>query len=274
MLLAVPRRVSSVLIPALLLSLIVLASPAGAAPVEHELQAAQRRLDAITERIRVGTAVWLALVRDVRALQADVRHGSRPTSRARLELANIMPGWLAVKAFLHRAYREMKADFVRTGRLTKEILGPPPAAFSRVGRWWRDWPLRLRGTGPVRACPVQGPHSVADSFGAPRPGGRIHEGNDVFAATGTPVIAVADGVVIREPNTLGGQAVVLRTGAGYFYYAHLSAFGASGRVRAGDVIGLTGTSGDANGLIPQVHFEYHPGGGPAVDPFPVLQPAC
>jgi murein DD-endopeptidase MepM/ murein hydrolase activator NlpD len=270
-----PRLAISILVPALLVSVILSTRWAEAASPARELKAAQGRLNDITERIRVGTAVWLVLVRDVRTLQGEVRRGASEASRAHLELANILPGWLALKASLHRAYREVKAVLEVTETLTtREVLGPPPEAFTRLARWWRAWPLRIQAGGPVRACPVQGPHSVADSFGAPRPGGRIHEGNDVFAASGTPVVAVADGVATREPNLLGGRALVLRTRDGYFYYAHLSAYGMSGPVRAGDVIGLTGTSGDAKGLIPQVHFEYHPGGGPAVDPFPLLQPVC
>jgi murein DD-endopeptidase MepM/ murein hydrolase activator NlpD len=271
----VPRRAAPVLVLVLILSVVLFSSPAEATSAAHELQAAQQRLNGVTERIRVGTAVWLDLVRDVRALQAEVRHRAPRTSRAQRELANILPGWLAVKASLHRAYREVKFVFGRTETHTvKEILGTPRQAIGRMGRWWRAWPLHVGAEGPVRACPVQGPHSVADSFGAPRPGGRIHEGNDVFAASGTPVVAVADGVAVREPNPLGGRALVLRTRDGYFYYAHMAAYGASGPVQAGEVIGLAGTSGDAKGLIPHVHFEYHPHEGPPVDPFPLLQPVC
>jgi murein DD-endopeptidase MepM/ murein hydrolase activator NlpD len=238
------------------------------------LERAQRRLDEITERIRVGTAVWLDLVRDVHRDRERVRRGGPGSARARRELAGIFQGWIAVKRSLHQAYREMKVVFEDTVVLNRELIGRPPIARLDLTRWERAWPIRVEAPSPIRLCPVQGPRSVADSFGAPRPGGRIHEGNDVFAAYGTPVVAVDDGVVTREPNTLGGRAVVLRTSASYFYYAHLSEYGHGGRVRAGDVIGLTGTTGDAKGLIAQVHFEYHPGAGPAVDPFPFLQAVC
>ena len=272
---AVSLRVSAWPVAALCTAMVAQASPARASTsVAVQLRTAQHRLDRVTESIRTGTAVWLALVSGVRARQGVIKHGGADARRARRELAAVLPAWLAVKASLHRRYREVKEVFRETDALTKRLLGPPARAGSRIGRWWHAWPLRLRNGPVIRVCPVQGPLSLTDSFGAPRPGGRIHEGNDLFAATGTPVVAVADGIVVREPNTLGGRAVVLRTGAGYFYYAHLSSYGASGPVAAGDLIGSTGTSGDAKGLIPQVHFEYHPGGGPAVDPFPFLQPVC
>ena len=82
------------------------------------------------------------------------------------------------------------------------------------------------------------------------------------------------GVAERDQNTLGGRAVILRSSYGYSYYAHFSRYGMSGPVTTGDVIGFVGTSGDAKGLIPHVHFEYHPGGGAAVDPFASLQAVC
>jgi len=104
-----PRRAISILVPSLLVSVILPTPWAEAASPARELKAAQGRLNDITETIRVGTAVWLVLVRDVRTLQGEVRRGASEASRADLELANILPGWLALKASLHRAYREVKA---------------------------------------------------------------------------------------------------------------------------------------------------------------------
>ena len=60
-------------------------------------------------------------------------------------------------------------------------------------------------------------------------------------------------MAIPEPNTLGGNALILRSATGYSYYAHLSSYGRTGPVEAGAVIGYVGTSGDAKGLIRQLN---------------------
>lgn len=126
-------------------------------------------------------------------------------------------------------------------------------------------------------CPVVGADrwSFIDSYLAPRGGGRRHEGVDIFAPRGTAVVAPVDGVLRRLPNPMGGLAVKL-TGPGgdTFYGAHLSAYGAAGAVRAGDVIGRVGNSGDAAGTPPHLHFEYRPGGASTVNPYLLLQRWC
>jgi len=114
--------------------------------------------------------------------------------------------------------------------------------------------------------PVYGTASYGDSFGAPRsdvPGG-WHHGEDIFAAMGTPLLAVADGTLHTIGfNRIGGYRLWLRDGQGNeFYYAHLSAYSplaVEGRsVHAGDVIGFAGNTGDADGGAPHLHFEIHP----------------
>ncbi len=131
--------------------------------------------------------------------------------------------------------------------------------------------------------PVLGPCWFADTWQAPRSGGRRHEGVDIIAKSGTPLYAVANGTITRifldRPGSLGGNAVRLTAADGtYFHYAHLSAFadgaGLGATVVAGQVIGYVGSTGSSS--TPHLHFEYHPGGGAAVNPFPVIKPldAC
>ena len=112
--------------------------------------------------------------------------------------------------------------------------------------------------------PVHGPASFTDTFRGPRAVVGWHHGEDIFAPIGAPVLAVADGNVFSVGwNDLGGNRLWLRDLNGNeFYYAHLSAFSplaANGaRVRAGDVLGFVGNSGDAETTPPHLHFEIHP----------------
>lgn len=124
-------------------------------------------------------------------------------------------------------------------------------------------------------CPIQGPMHHMNDWGFPRSGGRFHEGNDLFAARGTPAVAVVGGTALQKVGIIGGKQVKLTgdDGASY-YYTHLDGFGTSGAVHAGDVIGYVGSSGNAVGSAPHVHFEVHPGGGAAVNPFPRIAAAC
>lgn len=124
-------------------------------------------------------------------------------------------------------------------------------------------------------CPVQGSLAFSNDFGVAKPDGRFHEGIDVFADRGTPVVAPVSGRADQVEGTRGGLQVWLHGDDGDLYIAtHLDGFGAHGHVAAGTQIGVVGTSGNAVGTSPHVHFEHHPGGGPAVNPFPLLLEHC
>jgi murein DD-endopeptidase MepM/ murein hydrolase activator NlpD len=130
--------------------------------------------------------------------------------------------------------------------------------------------------------PVYGPSSFSDDFAAARATTGWHHGNDIFAPLGAPVLAVADGSLFLVGwNEIGGNRLWLRDRAGNgFYYAHLSAYAPiaedGAQVKAGDVIGFVGTSGDAAGTPPHLHFEIHPrelfwmGYDGVIDPYPYL----
>jgi len=114
--------------------------------------------------------------------------------------------------------------------------------------------------------PIYGTASFGDSFGAPRPDlvSGWHHGEDIFAAAGTPLLAVTDGTLHTIGfNRIGGYRLWLRSTEGdEFYYAHLSAYSPLAvegkQVKAGDVIGFVGATGDADGGAPHLHFEIHP----------------
>jgi murein DD-endopeptidase MepM/ murein hydrolase activator NlpD len=167
-----------------------------------------------------------------------------------------------------------------------ELEVPPPPARPRatippiVRRPLPSLVPKLTKKGYV--FPVHGPASFADTFGASRAGVGWHHGEDIFAPMGAPALAVAAGTVFSVGwNELGGNRLWLRDRKGNeFYYAHLSAFSPlaveGARVRAGDVLGFVGNSGDAEQTPPHLHFEIHPVGLLAlgydgvVNPYPYL----
>lgn len=134
---------------------------------------------------------------------------------------------------------------------------------------WQDAPLSL----PV---PVEGvaPRRLADTWGAARSGGRTHQGIDIFAKRGTPVLSATEGVVTRiGENTLGGQVVwVMGPGRQMHYYAHLDGYADIRRgqlVAPGEVLGFVGNTGNAKGTPPHLHYGIYAGGG-ALNPYPLL----
>lgn len=122
-------------------------------------------------------------------------------------------------------------------------------------------------------CPVPGGKYVND-WGFPRAGGRFHAGNDLFAPRGTEVLAPVGGQIKLMTGPVGGLQFYLYGDDGVTYVGtHLDAFGRSGRVEAGQVIGYVGDTGNARGGPPHLHFEMHPGDGDPVNPYPTLQQA-
>ncbi|HDZ86133.1 MAG TPA: hypothetical protein ENH57_00390 [Actinobacteria bacterium] len=126
--------------------------------------------------------------------------------------------------------------------------------------------------------PVNGPSSYINDWGFPRSGGRSHKGTDIFAAQGTPAISTVDGVIWKSSPTekgLGGITVwVYGDDNVAYYYAHLEKL-ADGmtvgrRVKAGDVVGYVGNTGNARTTPPHLHFQINPGGDTPINPYPYL----
>jgi murein DD-endopeptidase MepM/ murein hydrolase activator NlpD len=137
-------------------------------------------------------------------------------------------------------------------------------------------PPPVSGSGWLQTCPVNGPNSFVDSFGDPRPGGRSHAGIDMIAARGTPVVAVHSGTVHRTGSSIGGLGIVVfhDGGGDWTFYTHFDSYGSYGEgahVSAGSTIGYVGNTGTT---VYHLHFEYHPGGGAAVNPYAALLGVC
>ena len=131
------------------------------------------------------------------------------------------------------------------------------------------------GLPSLQAFPMQGRCSFSDSWHAPRGGGRLHEGVDIIGARGLAIYAVVDGTITRmlTGGALSGNSIRLTAPDGtYFFYAHLDGFAAglaTGQtVRAGQVIGYNGSTGATTAHL---HFEIHPQGGTAVNPYPIVK---
>ena len=121
--------------------------------------------------------------------------------------------------------------------------------------------------------PVQGNCSFENTWHAPRSGGRQHLGVDIIAREGNFLYAVADGTITKlytqGVDKLAGNGIRLTMADGtYFFYGHMSriadGIGIGTKVKAGQVVGYVGHTGDTN--TPHLHFEIHPFGGEAIDP--------
>lgn len=147
----------------------------------------------------------------------------------------------------------------RAGRSDRAPSGAPPGPIPVVTAF---------------TCPLRGPMTFTDSWGAPRPGGRRHEGTDLMSPHGTDNVAVVSGTFKTHHSGAGGLSIYLYGDDGHtYYYAHLSqVVGPDRRVAQGELIGRTGSTGNAG--APHTHFEFHPNGGRAVNPYGLIRAHC
>jgi murein DD-endopeptidase MepM/ murein hydrolase activator NlpD len=177
---------------------------------------------------------------------------SLPVETTPVPTTSVLPSGIMPPPSLARGVKAKKNRDARARELAPIVLSPPVVT------------PKLTAGGYV--FPVYGPAAYGDTFGAARGdvSGGWHHGDDIFAPLGAPVVAVASGTVFSIGwNDVGGWRLWLRDQAGNeFYYAHLAAYttiAANGRhVRAGQVLGFVGNTGDAQGTPFHLHFEVHP----------------
>lgn len=250
----------------------------------------------LLERAADADAAVVTRIRERRAelaglrvrLAADARAAQGALDTARVARARV-EGLLAVRRRAVAAAQERLGELLAAERrriaraAAQKRVARAAARHARASTAIassRDQPTSGSPTPAVPAgshvFPLAGPTTFSDDWLASRPGGRYHEGIDLFAARGTPVVAVADGTLYRVGYSgISGNRLWLRDGAGTaFFYAHLDGYSAAARegatVSRGAVLGYNGDTGDARGTPPHVHFEIHPGGGGPVRPYPIV----
>ena len=272
--------------------------------IESERHFAEQRLQAANSRLGF---VRDDLARARRALSSHMASlykagGTRPLSGilgssadvvvSRVEFETILQeGQVAAVADARIAYdsyeaaiRDVKAAMAQMSKLearSKATVAKLSSTFEKA----KQVADKLAGfntthlvNGRFVSCPVSRPYSFIDSWGAARSGGRSHKGTDIMNPMGNKVHAIVDGVISRQStSSLGGISLYLRGDDGnVYYYAHLDSYASrtGQRVKAGELIAYNGQTGNARYTAPHVHFEVHPGGGGAVNPYPYVRAAC
>jgi len=253
-----------------------------AASLAEEVAEAEQQQRTMVAALRTSaseTASMLARVQTRQAsLQTELSRARAAEEAARREAERRAAEEAAAKAAAEEAARAA----ANSGNSSSASSG---SSAPRGGR------LSTPGAGggpgvPGVVCPVQGAvagRDFSNDWGYPRSGGRFHQGNDIFATTGTPVVAVADGTVTRwnppsAPTGLGGITVTYRIGDGSEWYnAHLDTV-AEGiepgvSVARGQTIGTVGNTGNARTTPPHLHLGRRHG-GMWVNPWPTVSPVC
>ena len=203
------------------------------------------------------------LIAEVTKLSADLHAKRAELEKVRDEQAQQATRLKKESDRVTRALRSTQADYNELQKKLKAAVARASGGSYSASRY---------APGPNgMVFPVAGPCYYQDTWGAARSGGRSHQGTDIMAQTGTPLVACVSGTVRSKYHSLGGNSIWLTADNGWaFYYAHLSAYVVrSGRVQAGQVIGKVGSTGNAT--APHLHFEIHPNGGSAVNPYPYLK---
>jgi murein DD-endopeptidase MepM/ murein hydrolase activator NlpD len=200
--------------------------------------------------------------------------GANPSWRCRSRRRPIAAAALAFASFVTVATATPIYGLVgepATSRLTRVDFPAGDSANSRESPVEVEHPRGL-----LEVCPVDRPRRYVDDFGDARYGGGFHrhQGIDIMAPGGTPIRTPFDGRTKESTSWAGGLGVYVYGKRGFVFNAHLSKLGKQGKVKTGDVIGYVGNSGNARGGSTHDHFEWHPGGGPAVDAFRLLNAAC
>jgi peptidoglycan LD-endopeptidase LytH len=229
----------------------------------EEIAVVRTRLHAEVERLETRELQLASAVDEQRAvtagLERDLARASELERRLRAE---------ELQRVEREREQQRRAEQRRRERQQQRAAAPPePEAASE------DAPTGGSGM----SCPIDQPRSFTDTWGEARSGGRQHRGTDILSPMGTPIRAITSGVWdIRSPGPNAGLWAILRGDDGnQYWYMHLQSHTVAdgARVSAGQQTGTNGDTGNARGT-PHLHFELHPGGGSAVNPYSLLRRVC
>jgi peptidoglycan LD-endopeptidase LytH len=205
---------------------------------------------------------------ELAALNSELERRREELTDTREEMAVEADRLQALFEDVSQDYDDLQAKLAAQARQAQVAAapsgGPAPAPAA---------PIRVSGN---MTCPVAGAHSFIDSWGFPRSGGRTHEGTDMMAAFGTPIVAVVSGsITYAGYGGSAGNWQILSgdDGNSYWYMHNQQNLVSGGHVSVGQQIATVGDTGNAAGT-PHLHFEYHPGGGGPVNPYPLLVQIC
>lgn len=223
------------------------------------------RLTAVEDRLRAQRQA-LAATRDEQRAVAD-------ELAVDLDRAKALEGRLEREEAERRAAEARRAAAAAARAAEAAARAPAPAPRSGGGSSGGSAAPSTGG----KVCPVGRPHSFTDTWGAPRSGGRSHRGTDILAPRGQDVYAIVSGVWDVRPfgRSAGNWAILRGSDGTHYWYLHLERHlvGDGARVSAGQLVATNGDTGNARGT-PHVHFEQHPGGGGAINPYPLLRSLC
>ena len=238
------------------------------AEVDQDLDALVAQADAareeLDEQFVAAAATQEQLRTELARREAEAKRLAAEAARERLAAQQAAAGD-AQLAQADAAERRAAAASRSADRVRQQVQSAPP-------------PQAAAASSGGKACPQDNPRSFTDTWGAARSGGRSHQGTDIFGTRGGRVFAIVSGTVEWTQNgAMSGLFLSLRGDDGNTYwYLHLQDFVARAgqRVSAGELIAHNGDSGNARGTGTHIHFEVHPGGGAAVNPYPLLRSVC
>jgi peptidoglycan LD-endopeptidase LytH len=230
------------------------------------------RAELLSRLSLTDSSVFVRMARtrkELTALENQLGEDQAELERTRAETLREKDRLLELLREISSDYRDLKERLAAEAQVATITVSQPASAPSVPTA-----PLIPATNGMV--CPVAGPNSFVDSWGASRSGGRAHQGVDIMADYGTPIVAVTNGTITYSGwSDLGGNTLYLTgdDGHGYYYMHNQHNYVNGGRVQAGQQIASVGDTGNATG-IPHLHWEYHPGGGSAVNPYPLAKSLC